>query len=49
VRPAGHLPIALSDVGAATVGGAVIVAGGRETSGTLSSQIYVLRPRLGSA
>jgi N-acetylneuraminic acid mutarotase len=45
VHRAGHLPVALSDVGAATLGGAVMVAGGRESSGTLSSQVYLLRPR----
>jgi hypothetical protein len=39
------LPVALSDVGAATIGGAVMVAGGRESSGTLSTQVYLLRPR----
>ena len=49
VRPAGHLPVALSDVGAATISGAVLVAGGREAHGTLSRQVYLLRPRLGSA
>jgi hypothetical protein len=43
VRRAGRLPVALSDVGAATIGGAVIVAGGREASGTLSRQVYLLR------
>ncbi|MBV9801608.1 MAG: hypothetical protein JO130_00395, partial [Solirubrobacterales bacterium] len=48
-RPAGHLPVALSDVGAATIGDAVLVAGGRETSGTLSAQVYLLRPRSGAA
>jgi hypothetical protein len=31
-------------VGAATVDGAVLVAGGRESSGTLSRQVYLLRP-----
>jgi N-acetylneuraminic acid mutarotase len=45
VRRAGRLPVALSDVGAATIGGAVMVAGGRESSGTLSTQVYLLRPR----
>jgi N-acetylneuraminic acid mutarotase len=44
VRRAGRLPVALSDVGAATLGSAVIVAGGRESSGTLSRAVYVLRP-----
>jgi hypothetical protein len=44
VRPAGHMPVALSDVGAATIAGGVMVAGGRESSGTLSRQVFVLRP-----
>ena len=48
VQPAGHLPVALSDVGAATIGGAVMVAGGREASGTLSREVYLLRPRAGT-
>jgi hypothetical protein len=45
VRHAGHLPVAVSDVGAATIGGAVMVAGGRESSGALSNQVYMLHPR----
>jgi hypothetical protein len=38
------MPVALSDVGAATIAGGVMVAGGRESSGTLSRQVFVLRP-----
>ncbi len=49
VRSAGRLPVALSDVGAATIDGAVMVAGGRETSGTLSQEVYLLRPLRGTA
>jgi N-acetylneuraminic acid mutarotase len=48
VRPAGRLPVALSDVGAATLGATVMVAGGREPSGTLSRQVFLLRPRFGA-
>ncbi|MBV8999491.1 MAG: hypothetical protein JO304_10545 [Solirubrobacterales bacterium] len=48
VRPAGRLPVGLSDVGAATIAGGVMVAGGRESSGELSRQVYMLRPRTGA-
>ncbi len=41
---AGELPVALSDVGAATIGNDVLVAGGRERSGTVSDRLYVLSP-----
>jgi Kelch motif len=49
VTPAGRLPVALSDVGAATIGSAAMVVGGRESSGTLSRQVYLLRPRAGTS
>jgi DNA-binding beta-propeller fold protein YncE len=48
VQPAGHLPIGLSDVGAWSdpgAGGGIVVAGGREASGTLSAAMYTLRPK----
>ncbi|MBV9413536.1 MAG: hypothetical protein JO363_01020 [Solirubrobacterales bacterium] len=48
VRPAGRLPVGLSDVGAAAIAGGVMVAGGRESSGELSHQVYMLRPRTGA-
>jgi hypothetical protein len=48
VRPAGRLPVALSDVGAATLGGVVMVAGGRGSDGVLSGRVYGLRPRIGT-
>jgi N-acetylneuraminic acid mutarotase len=43
VTPAGHLPMALSDTGVASLGGEILVAGGEERSGRLSQAIYVLR------
>ena len=49
VRPAGRLPVGLSDIGVASLGGVVMVAGGREGSGTLSQRVYLLRPRVGMA
>jgi hypothetical protein len=49
VRPAGRLPTALSDTGAATIGGVVMLAGGRQSTGALSRRLYVLTPRAGAA
>ena len=46
VRPAGRLPVGLSDAGAATIGGVVMVAGGRQSDGVLSDRLYALRPRV---
>lgn len=44
VTPAGRLPVALSDAGVAGVGDAVVLAGGREATGTLSDRVFLLRP-----
>jgi hypothetical protein len=45
VTPGGTLPLALSDSGAAVLGPAIVLVGGREASGTVSDRIYVLRPK----
>jgi YVTN family beta-propeller protein len=42
VRHAGRLPVALSDLGATTVGDHAVVLGGRDTGGTVHDQIYRL-------
>ena len=44
VTPACRLPVALSDAGVAGVGDAVVLAGGREATGTLSDRVFLLRP-----
>ena len=49
MTPAGRLPIALSDAGAAALGSQILLAGGREPDGTVSDQLYTLRQRHGEA
>jgi DNA-binding beta-propeller fold protein YncE len=49
VRQAGRLPAALSDVGATASGGAVLVAGGRDSQGRVHDQLWALRPAAGAA
>lgn len=43
VRPAGQLPIALSDLSAASFGGRVWVVGGRDAAGTVHDEAWALR------
>jgi hypothetical protein len=45
VRPAGRLPQALSDAGAAAVPGAIVVAGGRGSAGQALAGVLRLEPR----
>ena len=44
VRPAGHLPLPLSDLGAVAQRRRILAIGGRGPSGTVSS-VVELRPR----
>jgi hypothetical protein len=45
VRPAGRLPRALSDAGAAAVKGAIVLAGGRDAAGIVRAEVLRLAPR----
>ena len=47
VRPAGRLPRALSDVGAASLPGRVVVVGGRDAAGRVWDEIWAVRARGG--
>jgi N-acetylneuraminic acid mutarotase len=44
-RIVGHLPVALSDAAELTVGGRILIAGGRTASGRLSDVVYEFDPR----
>jgi hypothetical protein len=45
VYKAGRLPAAVSDAGAASVPGGIVVAGGRDAAGAVRSDIVKLVPR----
>jgi hypothetical protein len=45
VRQAGRLPVALSDLSATTVGGNIVVVGGRDPSGRVHGQVWTMQPR----
>jgi hypothetical protein len=45
VRRAGRLPIALSDLAAATARGRILVAGGRDPRGTVHDELWSLAAR----
>jgi YVTN family beta-propeller protein len=45
VRSAGRLPVALSDVGAASLGNRVLLAGGRDRRGRVHGEVLELAPR----
>ena len=45
VQKAGTLPQALSDLAAVTIGGQVLVAGGRDAAGAVHDELWTLRPR----
>jgi hypothetical protein len=45
VRTAGRLPRGLSDAGVAAVAGAIVLAGGRDASGQVRSEVLRLEPR----
>jgi hypothetical protein len=44
VARAGHLPVALSDTGAAAVGSRIVVVGGRDARGGVHDEIRELAP-----
>ena len=45
VARAGRLPVPLSDTGAATLGGRIVVVGGRDARGAVHDEVRVLEPR----
>ena len=45
VHTAGHLPLALSDLGATTVGGRILAVGGRDAHGGVHDEIWTLEGR----
>ena len=45
VTRAGQLPRAASDMGAASLGGKIVLAGGRDSSGRVLAQVLELAPR----
>jgi hypothetical protein len=45
VRPAGRLPVALSDLSVVAVGTRLIVVGGRDRAGTVHGEVLELAPR----
>jgi hypothetical protein len=45
LRRAGQLPVALSDLGAATAGAQILVAGGRDAQGRVHDELWKLAAR----